>query len=90
MHVSGLLGSGNLKRSNRATSFHFYIGTGDLVFSDPKYPKLRIAEDATSGGGDSIPPHQKASDWVWDDYYKKWKYHNGQEWIYQEEEASGA
>jgi hypothetical protein len=49
-----------------------------LEFSDPKYPKLRIAKDAISGG-DSIPAHQKASDWVWDDYYKKWKYHNGRE-----------
>jgi len=88
LHVSGLLGKGNLKRSNRATSFHFYIETGDLVFSDKKYPKLRVAEKMD--GADAIPAHQKASDWVWDDAYQKYRYHDGQKWIWQEESGEGS
>ena len=83
LHVSGLLGKGNLKRSNRATSFHYYIDTGDLVFSDKQYPPLRVAENA--GGPAAIPAHQKASDWVWDEAYQRYRYHDGKNWIWQEE-----
>lgn len=82
LHVSGLLGKGNLKRSNRATSFHYYIETGDLVFSNSDYPTLRIAESAD--GADAIPAHQKASEWVWDEQYSRYRYYDGQKWVWQE------
>jgi hypothetical protein len=82
LHISGLLGKGNLKRSNRATSFHYYIETGDLVFSNKNYPRLRLAGNAD--GADAIPAHQKASDWVWDETYLRYRYHDGQQWVWQE------
>jgi len=81
-HFSGQLGMGNLKRSNRATSFHFYPETGDLVFSNSKYPRLRISEEGDNG--DAIPAHHKATDWVWDEKHQRYRYHDGQDWIWAE------
>jgi hypothetical protein len=88
LHISGVLGKGNLKRSKRATSFHWYPETGDLTFSNPKYapvrldPSITVAESSSSAG--QIPAHQQASDWVWDEGAQKYRYWNGFEWVWQE------
>jgi hypothetical protein len=42
IHISGILGEGNLKGSKRATSFHYYPETGDIRFSNSRYPPVRI------------------------------------------------
>jgi hypothetical protein len=48
-HISGVMGTGSLKRSQKATSFHFYPKTGELIFSNPKYPPVRLdAPDAAT------------------------------------------
>jgi hypothetical protein len=70
------------------TSFHFYVESGELVFSDKKYPTLRIAEEVD--GGDAIPAHQKASNWVWDETYQRHRYYDGQKWVWEEERGQGS
>jgi hypothetical protein len=91
IHISGVLGEGNLKGSKRATSFHYYPGTGDIRFSNSRYPPVRIgtsnaaAESSSSAqSGAQIPAHQQASDWEWDEYAQKYKYWDGTQWVWQE------
>ncbi|KAI9852456.1 MAG: hypothetical protein M1824_001910 [Vezdaea acicularis] len=92
IHISGVLGIGNLKRSNRATSFHYYPDTGYTIFSNPKYAPVRL--DQTLSVTDSpystqlqgqIPAHQQAPEWKWDEAAQRYKYWNGTEWIWQEQ-----
>jgi hypothetical protein len=40
IHISGVLGEGNLKGSRRVTSFHYYLETGVIRFSNPIYPPI--------------------------------------------------
>lgn len=91
IHISGVLGEGNLKGSKRATSFHYYPGTGDIRFSNSKYPPIRIgtsnaaAESSSSAqSGSQIPAHQQASDWEWDENAQKYRYWDGFKWVWQE------
>lgn len=42
IHISGILGEGNLEGSKRATSFHYYPETGDIRFSNSRYPPVCI------------------------------------------------
>ncbi|CZT01999.1 uncharacterized protein RCO7_05482 [Rhynchosporium graminicola] len=92
IHISGVLGEGNLKGSKRATSFHYYPETGDIRFSNSKYPPIRIgtsnAAAASSSSAQSetqLPAHQEAPDWEWDENIQKYKYWDGVKWVEQEE-----
>jgi len=93
VHISGILGQESLKGSKRATSFHYYPETGDVRFSNSKYPSVRIStsntevassSSSTAQSGDQIPAHQQASDWVFDNDVQKYRYWNGVEWVWQE------
>ncbi|KAL8861013.1 MAG: hypothetical protein Q9178_002526 [Gyalolechia marmorata] len=91
IHISGVLGKGNLKGSKRATSFHLYLECADLVFSNEKYQPIRVLLPGTQAAQSSstqpaahIPAHQQASDWVWDENAQKYMYWNGFEWVLQE------
>ncbi|KAI9703412.1 MAG: hypothetical protein M1820_005884 [Bogoriella megaspora] len=88
VHLSGVLGNGNLKGSKRATSFHYYPETGDLTFSDTKYQAVRVPLPSSSSilsQAPSIPAHQQASGWVWDENERNYRYWNGSEWIWQQQ-----
>jgi len=91
IHISGILGHGNLKGSKRATSFHYYPDTGEVRFSNSKYPPVRIGTSNTEAesssaahSGAQIPAHQKASEWEWDEGAQKYRYWSGVEWVWQE------
>ncbi|KAH8727588.1 hypothetical protein GQ44DRAFT_824905 [Phaeosphaeriaceae sp. PMI808] len=84
IYISGVLGEGNLKGSKRATSFHYYPETGDIKFSNSRYPPIRIgtsnttAESSSSAqSGTQIPAHEKALDWEWDESAQKYKNWDG-------------
>ncbi|KAI9747671.1 MAG: hypothetical protein M4579_007418 [Chaenotheca gracillima] len=93
IHISGVIGQGNLKGSSRATSFHYYPGTGDLRFSNLRYQPIRIstsnaaAESSSSSSGQSGAQtafKEQARDWIWDDSTQKYRYWDGTQWIWQE------
>ncbi len=90
-HLSGILGKGNLKQSNRATSFHYYPETGLIKFSNKAYGsyyanQLTNAESsAAAQAAAHIPANQKASDWVCDEHYEKYRYWDGTKWVWQED-----
>ncbi|KAK0111541.1 hypothetical protein ONS95_001894 [Cadophora gregata] len=70
IHISGILGDGNLKGSRKATSFHYYPETGDVKFSNPKYPPVTGASNvaakssSSAQSGAQVPAHQQAPEWV--------------------------
>jgi len=89
--MSGILGKGNMKQSNRATSFHYYPETGLIEFSNKAYGSYYVNQltnaesSAAAQAATQIPAHQKASDLVWDEHYKKYKYWDGTKWAWQED-----
>jgi len=84
IHISGVLGRGNLKGSKRATSFHFYPGTGEIRFSNSRYPPIRVGAAAASSSSAAIPAHQQASGWEWDENAQRYRYWDGFQWVWQE------
>ena len=81
--MSGKLGSGNLKKSNKVTSFHFYPETGLLQFSNTNFGSCYVNTNAGEGSSTQQAQATGKAELVWDEDGQAYKYWDGTQWVWE-------
>jgi hypothetical protein len=85
IHISGILGEGNLKGSKRATSFHYYPATGDIRFSNSRYPPVHIGTSNAAAESSSSASAQAATTtdltWRTNEQTNRVEWWDGTKWV---------
>ena len=95
-HISGAVGKGDMKGSNRVTSFHYYPATSIVRFSRTMFADVEVPESVIGAAQSSsaasgvqsaaqLSAPEQGSGWVWDDKAEKYRYWNGSAWVWQEQ-----